>query len=270
MKIAVLVAGVLAATPVVAQPQPTVGGAEALRQALDQRQLRYQIRVMERVLEQAVEHGAQKIALRMQALAPSTVLFTGPARARGFRLEGYGVFFDVQAPTLRRSVTWSFRTLSQYRVGLGDALQALRQHVQSLGDPGARDSLEQALRSLEVQVGPLPERAGVRATVVGTGGRDAQTVPPPPVPDEDPGDAYAVQLQSELIGAMLEYSGSLLLDPDEWLTIAASGAERSIAPRDPVGGTITMLRIRGRDLAAFRARDITRDDAIARVETQEF
>ena len=104
---------------------------------------------MERVLEQAVEHGAQKIAFRMQALAPSTVLFTGPARARGFRLEGYGLFFDVQAPTLRRSVTWSFRTLSQYRLGLGDALQALRQHVQSLGDPGARDSLEQALRSLE-------------------------------------------------------------------------------------------------------------------------
>ena len=103
-------------------------------------------------------------------------------------------------------------------------------------------------------MGPLPELAGARATAVGSGNRDALAIPAPVVPDEDPGDAYAVQLRSELIGAMLEYSGSLLLDPDEWLTIAASGAAASITPREPAGGSITMLRIRGRDLAAFRAR----------------
>ena len=48
------------------------------------------------MLEGAVEHGATVIRDRLQALLPADMLLTENARARGFRLEGYGVFFDVR------------------------------------------------------------------------------------------------------------------------------------------------------------------------------
>ncbi len=65
------------------------------------RDQRYQIGVMENVLEQAVQHGADKTRDRMQALMPpAEMTLSTSARVRGFRQEGYGVFFDVEVPTL--------------------------------------------------------------------------------------------------------------------------------------------------------------------------
>ena len=90
---------------------------------------RYQVEVMERVLEQAVQHGARIMGERMQPELPSLLLFTGPARARGFRLAGYGVFFDVEVPALRESITWSFRVLGQRDLGLEGAVALLRRHA---------------------------------------------------------------------------------------------------------------------------------------------
>ena len=62
---------------------------------------RYQIGQMERVLEGAVEHGVTIIRDRVQELAqvPAELLVSDNARARGFRLDGYGVFFDVIVPS---------------------------------------------------------------------------------------------------------------------------------------------------------------------------
>src|SRR5262245_2241639 len=101
----------MVAAPVLAQ-QPVVdggraGGASATSQA------RFQIRIMEGVLENAVQHGAQTVSTQMRIVSPDIALFSGPARARGFRLDGYGVFFAVDVPALHRSVTWSVRTLTQ-------------------------------------------------------------------------------------------------------------------------------------------------------------
>ena len=232
---------------------------------------RYQIRVMERVLEQAVQHGTQVVALQFRTLAPSSVLFAGPTQARGFALEGYGVFFDVQVPTLRRSLTWTFRTLNRDGLALGDALTALRQHVQSLGDSGARDALELALRSLEVQVGPLPaaRQGDPRAAQVGAG----REVAAPAEPVVTPADVYATQIRDELVNVMLDYSGSLSIAADDWLTVASMGAGPAPSPAAASAGSGAaglMLRIRGRDLAALRARDITRVEARTRIETVEF
>ena len=242
------------------------------RVAGDAQRAQYQLRVLERVLEQAVEHGAQVVALELQAFAPSSVLFAGSTQARGFALDEYGVFFDVQVPTLRRSITWTFRTLSRNGLALGDALAALRQHVQSLGDVGARDALEQALRSLEVQVGPLPTaRAGnCWATSVGSGDRTAvsPSPPPPPADDIDPADVYVAQIRSELANVMLDYSGSLLLAADEWLTVATSGFGG--AGSGAAVGAGLMLRVRGRDLAALRSGEISRDEARQRIENVGF
>ena len=91
-------------------------GAAALVQAqgtnaADQTQLRYQVGQMERVLEGAVEHGAKVWRDRFQTVMPADMLLSDNAKARGFRLEGYGVVFDVQVPSVETAPLWSFRTL---------------------------------------------------------------------------------------------------------------------------------------------------------------
>ena len=80
---------------------------------------------MERVLEGAVEHGVTNIRDRLQALGPTELLISDNARARGFRLDGYGVFFDVVAPSFDTTVLWSMRALDQNDLGLESALKAL-------------------------------------------------------------------------------------------------------------------------------------------------
>src|SRR5262245_44412580 len=120
--------------------------AQAPAQApADVKQLRYQIGQMERVLEGAVEHGVASILDRLQAVGPTELLVSDNARARGFRLEGYGVFFDVVVPSLDSTVLWSIRTLDQNDLGLENALKALQAHVKGSGDV----NLEQALRRIE-------------------------------------------------------------------------------------------------------------------------
>jgi len=262
--VGVLAAAMCVATGVAAQtPAPREGTRSTAPS--DAQRARYQIRMLERVLEQAVQHGAQVVAMQFRTFAPSAVLFTGATLARGFALDEYGVFFDVQVPSLRRSLTWTFRALNRNGLSLDDALTALRQHVQSLGDPGARDALEQALRSLEVRVGPLaPMRIGA-----GDAGRPA----PATVVDIDPADVYASQIRDELVGVMLDHSGSLALGPDDWLTVAATGAASSwvgAAVSAASAATAMMLRIRGRDLAALRAGDISRSEAQNRIHAIEF
>src|SRR5579862_3648761 len=70
----------------------------------EQKESRYQIGVMERVLEGAVEHGVTNIRDRLQVLGPTELLITDNAKARGFRLDGYGVFFDVLVPSFDTTV----------------------------------------------------------------------------------------------------------------------------------------------------------------------
>ena len=107
---------------------------------------------MERVLEGAVEHGLTITRDRVQALAqaPADLLVSENAHARGFRLEGYGVFFDVVVPSFETTWTWSLRTLDQNDLGVESALRTLQSHVRTEKDP----DLEQALKRLELQMGP--------------------------------------------------------------------------------------------------------------------
>ena len=75
----------------------------------EQMQARFQIAAMEGVLERAVQLGARRLSQQVQAVSPDALFIAGAARAKGFWLEGYGVFFDVDVPAMRRSVAWSFR-----------------------------------------------------------------------------------------------------------------------------------------------------------------
>src|ERR1700674_4614555 len=136
-----------AATPLAAQNVPAP--RDHAQNAAAARDQRYQIGIMERVLEQAVEHGAARTRERMQAvLPPAEMLPSANARVRGFRLEGYGVLFDVEVPDLPTSLPWSFLMLDQNGLGLASALQQLRSIVEKTGDTNA----EQALKRIELQV----------------------------------------------------------------------------------------------------------------------
>src|SRR5260370_19498126 len=161
-------------------------------------QSRYEIGQMERVLEGAVEHGAALTRDRLKAvLPPGDTLMSGEnARARGFRLDGYGVFFDIVVPQFNTETTlaWSVRTLDQNDLGLDSAMKALQTFVKKAGDA----NLEQALKRVELQVAPAPfaRPAGDRATVDArhaTGSAGATDTDPLPDADpilHDPNEAY--------------------------------------------------------------------------------
>jgi hypothetical protein len=260
------------------------------------RQVHYQIAMMERVLEGAVEHGATLVRDRLQAIAPDApaqMLILDNPRVRGFRLDSYGVFFDVEVPSLNGTLTWSLRTLDQNDLGLQSALNVLRARL----DPADVD-LQQALKRVELQVGPLapaaqaapvlsaprvprlpnPRRASGSAASAADPPVGATAVTPAPAPAqqddrilENPNEAYREEVVQALADAMLDHSGALGIGDDEWLTIAARGIQDQprLGPPDNDAQTV-MIRLRGVDLAAFRANQISRDEVIKRMDRRVF
>ncbi len=279
-RLAISVIGVsvaaLGATPVRAQSagQRQTQEVVAARHAAEQR---YQIGQMERVLEGAVEHGVTNTRDRLQSLAqvPAELLVSDNAHARGFRLDGYGIFFDVVVPSFETTLTWSLRTLDQNDLGLDSAWRALQTHVKTTGDP----NLEQALKRIELQVSPpvltrqsVPNVPGAR-TLTGSAATVAHDKPARP--DDpilaDPNEAYRAEVVQALKDAMLAHSSSLGIGPAEWLTIAAKGNDDRprLAPADSDART-RIIRLRGSDLADFLAGRITRDEALQRIEVRIF
>jgi hypothetical protein len=251
----------------------------------EQKQTRYQIGQMERVLEGAVEHGATMMRDRLQAVVPpaqAQLLIQENAHARGFRLDGYGVFFDVIVPSLDGSLTWSLRTLDQNDLGLQSAFSVLKNRI----DPTDID-MQQALKRLELQMGPatLASLTGLAPPPPGgTGARDAtgsaaavaepqiQAAPQSADPIlENPNEAYRGEVIQALIDAMLDHSSPLKIGGEEFLTVAARrGEDRPrLAPADS-GAQSIVIRARGSDLAAFRAGQISRDEVIKRVDRRVF
>jgi hypothetical protein len=216
---------------------------------------RYQLRVMEGVLENAVQHGIRSVGAQMRLVTPDVIFFGNPARARGFRLEGFGTFFDVDVPTLRPSVAWSVRTLSQMSPDTTRALASLRRIVASQGDERARKEAEQALRLVELQVGPVDEPL----SATGTG----QASPP-----VDPRDMYSAEVTRALVEAMLDYGNTMNLVDADWLAVAARGNDAM--GQDAVDNVTVLLKIRGSDLNALRVGTLSRDEVRQRVSVTEF
>ena len=249
--------------------------AEQARAEAALRQSRYQIGQLERLLEGAVEHGLNMVRERLQSVAqmPADLLVSDNAHARGFRLEGYGVFFDVSVPSFDASMTWSLRTLDQNDLGLDSALKAIQTYVKNSGDV----NLEQALRRVELQVNPgtltrsaTPQQSGARTVTASTASTPAEPPPTDPVL-VDPDEAYRTEVLQALKDAMLDHSSSLGIGPTEWLTIAAKGNydRPRLAPADTDSRT-RIIRLRGSDLAAYLARQITREEALQRIEVRVF
>jgi hypothetical protein len=279
----VVIAGIVAAGPVPASAQTPRESPDARLQRLQDAaqarraaEQRYQIGQMERLLEGAVEHGVTIIRDHLHALAqmqPDT-LVSDNAHARGFRLEGYGIFFDVVVPSFETSWTIALRTLDQTDLGLQSAIRRLQSHIETSGDP----DLVQALKRLELQVNPsLVTRSSAPAVAdprTVTASAASVAADPPPVDDPilaDPNEAYRTEVTQALKDAMLSHSSSLGIAPTEWLTIAAKGNDDRprLAPADSDART-RILRLRGSDLAEFLAGRITREEALQRIEVRIF
>jgi hypothetical protein len=267
----ILVAGLLiVASPSFAQTPPAAP-AEA------QSQRRYQIRVLESVLVSAVQHAADTMSRRIQAVTPNIVLMTDTARARGFLLPDYGVFFDVEVPGLPLSLAWTMRIMDR-DFDVTSSLDLVRRSLETIPDLAARREAEQALKRIELEVAPPPVTAPDVA-----GGRPADTVrtataavTPAEVrerqaaPSQDPNEAYTEVVKNALIDVMLDYSGPMGIAADEWLTIAARDAHGPAFPGEAYDASTIVLRVRGSDLADFRAERISREEARKRVEVREF
>lgn len=237
-------------------------------------QLRYQIGTMERVLENAVEHGASVWRDRLQAIAPVQALLVENARVRGYRLDDYGVFFDIDVPSLETTLYAALQTLDQNGLGLQSALSTVKTYIQTQAANDA--NLQQALKRIELQ---LPVALTTTADVStarsasGSAALAANDTPPADANDPiltNPAEVFRFEVMQSIIDALLDYSAPLGVAPEEWLSVGVRRNE--VRPRiglDTNAQTF-IARVRGSDLAAFRAGQISREDAIKRVEVRVF
>jgi hypothetical protein len=237
----------------------------------EQAQARYKIFVMEGVLEKAVQNGAAIVSRQVRTIAPDAMFLTGAAQVRGFRLEGLGVFFDVEVPALQPTVAWTLRAMMADN---GNSLAQLKTFVQKVSDPNDREELMRAIRQLEL-VMPSPRQAdlpGVARQVNERPQGSSSATAADALLVTDPAAAYTREVKAALIEAMLENSGPLGVGADEWLVVAARDSEpgNRLVPGDAYDTTTWVLRVKGSDLAAFRAGRLTLEDARTRVEVREF
>jgi len=256
--------------------------AQTPLQEADQLKARQKISMMESVLESAVANGADSLMRQVRAvMPPDALIITGAPSARGFRLEGYGVFFDVEVPAFRPTMAYTLRQMvDENGLGAAAAVTQLKAYIATVQDPRTRASLERALRRLELQVGPvgpLPRDAAGRAQTVGAATLTAQsTVAPAPVIDQvlvdDPNAAYTREVSSAIVDAMIENSGPLPIADNEWLMVAARDNIRParLVPGDTSNISSIVFRIKGSDLAAFRAGRMTMEETRKRVEIKQF
>jgi hypothetical protein len=236
---------------------------------------RHSIRMMEAVLSRAVLGGAEHLAEQLGNGSPNVSFFTGQARAHGFQLEGYGVFFQVEIPEMQSSLVMSVSTLER-DLAVASALESMRRALVSVPDGAARLQVEAALKRLEVQVGPMPALADPANAAARNMIRTAEAAPVPDLPPvdlpvlRDPSSAYRTAIKDALIDAMLEHSRGMNIGADEWLTVAAHRGESPLGPNEIINSSTLVLRIKGSDLAIYDADRTRKAEIRQRVEAREF
>jgi len=240
----------------------TAAAPAAQDQASGAHRRRSQIQMMEGVLTRAVRSGAEDLARRMQSRDPSLMLFTGQARARGFVLEGYGVFFDVEIPALRPTVVWASRTLERDAT-MANAIDSLRQALAAMPDGPARLQAEQALKYVQQL---SPGQAARLPRIAMPNSVQAATVDPV----DDPHTSYTEAVKNALIDAMLDYSLPMDIGAEEWLTVAARDSEGPLTPDEIYDASTIVIRVKGSDLAVYAADRTRRAEVRSRVQVREF
>ena len=254
------------AAPVSAQPDSRPASAENRR---------HSIRMMEAVLSRAVLGGAEQLAEQLGNGSPNVSFFTGQALAHCFVLDGYGVFFHVEIPEMQSSLVMSVATLDR-DAAVASALESMRRALGSVPESGSKMQAQEALKRLELQVGPLPAvadgRGGLRSMIGTTDNASLVALEPVPLPPalRDPSTAYREAIKAALIDAMLEHSRGMNIHPDEWLTVAAHRGESPLGASEIVNSSTLVLRIKGSDLAVYDADRTRKDEIRRRVETREF
>src|SRR5262249_18748937 len=188
---------------------------------------------------------------------------------------------------------YTFRTLDRGGQRLQADISTMKRNLQFVRDPQAHRDMEAAIARMERLLGPpmLPPNMDPAAAmpppapgVVQTGAVTAsaaistEPAPPPAAPSEaatnvldDPGSAYTAEVKAALVDAMLEYGTSIPIAENEFLTIAARDNNDSrIGGDDPYDATTIVLRVKGSDLAAYKAGRITRDEAVKRVTIKDY
>jgi hypothetical protein len=106
-----------------ASPAGAQSPARPVERTSLQIQARQQMAALEGALENAVRQGTLMLNKRLQASnTDNMVMLAGLTRARGFRLDDYGVVFDVEFPSMRRSMVWSIQELEK-NSGIGRAVR---------------------------------------------------------------------------------------------------------------------------------------------------
>ena len=247
---------------IVAMAVPAISQAQGAPR--NEQRRRNEIRMIEGVLVQAVRLGAEEVSKEMQRFEPAGVtVLTGVPRARGFLLDGYGVFFDVEIPDMNQSVIWSMMNVQRDRQ-VGNALDSLRSALETMPDGPNRQQAQMALQQVTKTVGPaMPPRGpqGQPAPAPGQVGAANATMP-------DPDRLYSDAVKSALVEAMLGYSVQMDLGPDEWLTVAARASEGPM-PQPGLSDLITIvLRVKGSDLSIYHADPTKRDEIRQRVKVE--
>jgi hypothetical protein len=286
-----VVLGTLAASQSAAQPTDAAApqAVQTPPPAPDTR--RQDIRVMETALTNALQQGARELARLLKVSEPGSAFVTGTGRARGFVLDGYGVFFDVDVPGMKQSVVWSAQMVS-----LAQERDQMIQTAATMSGADPRRPLVMArVRQIErlmaaaqagqVLLPPMPSattptqltRDRVEAANVAVASESVAVAAGTPAPSQaqmpeirDPNELYTEAVKNALIDAMLRYSHFLKIGETEWLTVAASDSDGPPAPGQLDDTSRILISVRGIDLAAFQTGKLTREEVLKKVQVKEF
>jgi hypothetical protein len=196
-----------------------------------------QISLLEGTLVGAVKFAAGRVAKEVQSRTNNTNFFAGEARAKGFTLDGYGVFVYIEVPTLDLTVTLMVDQMEREALKRSEDLRAAANRPESgtIVKDAAPTSAKETLRDIQ-----------------------------------DTGEKYRDAVKLALTDAMLDFSKNLELRPEEWLSIAARGNESALTPGEILQLTTTVLRVKGSDLADYLAGRLTKEQARLKVEVRQF
>jgi hypothetical protein len=214
-----------------------LGAQTPIRPSAEQQARHDKISIMEGTLQASVGVAAKQVAKGVRSIESSASFMLGVARAKGFTLEGHGVFFYVEIPTLDLSVMMS---LEQF-----ERSSQLRAEQQQPRAEGVNE-----LRRDPKQEGPTAAESLANIAAEG--------------------QKYRATVRLALIDAMLDSSKNLELGPEEWLTIAARNSEYGLSANEILNLTTTLLRVKGSDLGDFLAGRLTKEEARQKVEVREF
>jgi hypothetical protein len=237
--VAMITMGAMTSPAVVAAQTPVPPGPEQIRR-------HEQINLFEGTLERAVTNAARRVAKDVQEHTSNANFMTTDAHAKGFILDGYGVFVYVEIPALDLNLTVGLM--------LDQIERDAQQKAEADQGKGEANPVSNRPPEVKAELSPIIPKAA-RETLKSV---------------MDTGEKYRNEVKLQLTDAMLDFTKNLELKPDEWLSVAARGSDGALTPGEILQLTTVVLRIKGSDLADYLAGRLTREEARAKVEVRQF